>query len=168
MCGRFPAVRGSVAEVRGRPGRVDFLGVDVETLGPRARVAVALSVLVPVMLSGLLLVVFAPGLWWVFTTYGWVSFPAFGLLASGLAGQRNARPAAKSGERQLLEALREHGELTPALAALETSLSVDEADRMLGKLAEEGHLEVRARGGALSYAPWGEGRAVEVGGRREP
>ena len=36
------------------------------------------------------------------------------------------------------------GELTVAAVALETSLSVEEADRMLSPLAAKGHLEVRA------------------------
>lgn len=51
-------------------------------------------------------------------------------------------------------ALREHGELTPARAAMETSLTVAEADGMLKELAEGGHLEVRVRGGGLFYALW--------------
>ena len=55
-------------------------------------------------------------------------------------------------EQQLLEAIERHGEITPARAALETSLSVAEADRMLCELAEKGHLEVRAREGKLVYS----------------
>ncbi len=139
----------------GGPG--DYFGIDVGRLGPRARVAVALVVLVPVMLSGLLLFAFVPGLWWVFTTYGWVAFPAIGLLARGVAGSSDLGPeqvAAQHKQRELLVALREHGELTPVRAATETSLSVAEADKMLKELAEGGHLEVRARGGGLFYALW--------------
>ncbi len=55
-------------------------------------------------------------------------------------------------EQQLLEAIERHGEITPARAALETSLSVVEADSMLCELAEKGHLEVRAREGKLVYS----------------
>lgn len=55
-------------------------------------------------------------------------------------------------EQQLLEAIERHGEITPARAALETSLSVVDADRMLGELAEKGHLEIRAREGRLFYS----------------
>lgn len=151
---------------RGRRSHHDgrFMGLEVEEMAPRAQVAVALSVLAPVALSGLLLVAFAPGLWWIFTTYGWISFPAFGLLARGLAGTFDAVPAEvanETKEKELLRALREHGELTPARAAIETSLTVAEADRILGELAGAGHLEVRARGGGLYYAPW----RAEIGAR---
>jgi hypothetical protein len=47
--------------------------------------------------------------------------------------------------------LREHGELTPAQAAMETSLSVTEADRMLKELAEGGGMEGGTRG--IIHAP---------------
>ncbi len=57
-------------------------------------------------------------------------------------------------EKELLGALARHGELTAARAALETTLSVSEADRMLSELAERGHVEVRAREGRLGYALW--------------
>jgi hypothetical protein len=56
--------------------------------------------------------------------------------------------------------LREHGELTPVRAATETSLSVDEADRMLRELAAGGHLEVRASSGGLFYSLWGNKEAT--------
>lgn len=61
-------------------------------------------------------------------------------------------PGEGHAERQLLEAIERHGEVTPARAALETALTVAEADRMLGGLAEKGHLEVRARDGKLVYS----------------
>ena len=88
--------------------------------------------------------------------------PAFGAAARGLAGftetrtrERAGRVTAKeSKERELLQALARRGELSPALAALETSLTVTEADRMLSDLAENGHVEVRAHDGRLGYALW--------------
>ncbi len=57
-------------------------------------------------------------------------------------------------EKELLRALARHDEITAARAALETSLSVSEADRMLSELAKSGHVEVRAREGRLGYALW--------------
>jgi hypothetical protein len=151
------------------PRRTGFFGLEVEEMGPRARVVTGLAVLVPVLLSGLVLVALVPGLWWVFTTYGWVSIPAFGLVVRGVAGlsegRDGSRPAA-SGERELLRALQERGELTPARAAMETSLSVAEADKMLRELAENGHLEVRVRGGALFYALWARPAALEDGAHK--
>ena len=41
-------------------------------------------------------------------------------------------------------------------AALETSLSVEEANRMLFELAAKGHLEVMVERGKLLYSFWGE------------
>lgn len=142
-----------------RGGR-EFLGRSVEEMSPRARISAALSVLLPVGLSGVFLVVFVPGLWWIFTTYFWIAFPAVGLLTSGISGLGEGHPARDSGEereRELLEAIRESGEISAAVAAARTSLTVAEADTRLRELAENGHLEVRARGGAVFYALWGAG-----------
>ena len=104
--------------------------------------------------------------WWIWFTFFWVVFPAFGLLVRGIAGlseEKTELPAAtNSKERELLEALRREGELTPARAAMETSLTVAEADGMLKELAEGGHLEVRVRGGGIFYALWEPG-AGEAG-----
>jgi hypothetical protein len=38
--------------------------------------------------------------------------------------------------------------------ALETSLSVEQAERMLSELAGKGHLEVRVEHGRLFYSLW--------------
>jgi capsular polysaccharide biosynthesis protein len=61
-------------------------------------------------------------------------------------------------EQELLEALGRSpsGELTAAGAALETSLTVEEADRMLFRLAAKGHLQVRTRegSGGVFYSFW--------------
>jgi hypothetical protein len=139
-----------------------FLGRDVGKMGPGARISSALSVLVPVGLSGVFLVAFVPQLWWIFTTYFWVAFPAMGLLSSGMATLHEGSPARVSEqerERELLEAIRESGGISAASAAARTSLTVAEADRRLKELAENGHLEVRARGGAIFYALWEEDTA---------
>ena len=146
-----------------RGGR-GFFGRDVEKMGPGARISAALSVLVSVGLSGVFLVVFVPQLWWIFTTYFWVAFPALGLLTSGVSDLGEGRPVRVSGEereRELLVAIRESGEISAASAAARTSLTVAEADRRLKELAENGHIEVRARGGAILYALWGADDGVE-------
>ena len=136
----------------------EFFGLDIERMSPRAQLTTALAVIVPVALAGVLLFAFTQ-VWWIWFTFCWVIFPAFGLLVRGVAGlsegqNRTELPAGNSRERELLEALREHGELTPAQAAMETSLSVTEADRMLKELTEGGHLDVRVRGGGLFYSLW--------------
>ena len=134
----------------------DFFGLDVREMSPRAQVITSLAVLIPVLLAGVA-VLTSDTLWWLIFVFGWAVFPAFGLLVRGIAGLSDGErelPAANGKERELLEALREHGELTPARAAMETSLTVAEADGMLKKLAEGGHLDVRVRGGGIFYALW--------------
>ena len=64
----------------------------------------------------------------------------------------SAAEAAK--EKELLEALGRRGGLTVAGAALETSLTLEEADRMLSALAAKGHLEVTVEHGRLLYSLW--------------
>jgi hypothetical protein len=166
MCGRTYARHGLGFGGRrawgyhGRKRHGDFFGLDAEKMSARARAVAALSVLVPVALSGLLLVVFVPQLWWIFTTYFWVAFPALGLLTSSVSGTGEDPPqriAEAELERELLEAIRDGGEVSAASVAARTSLSVAEADRRLKELAENGHIEVRARGGAILYALWGPG-----------
>lgn len=67
-------------------------------------------------------------------------------------------------EKELLEALQRRGEITAALAALETSLSVAEADEMLSGLAENGHVRVHAREVRLAYSLWDMDRRGEIEG----
>jgi hypothetical protein len=146
----------------------DFFGLDIERMSPRAQVTASLAVLVPVAVGAVLVFTLIPWLWWLIFVFGWMIFPAFGLLVRGVAGLsegegRTELPAGNSKERELLEALREHGELTPAQAAMETSLSVTEADRMLKELTEGGHLDVRVRGGGLFYSLWERGDGEEPG-----
>jgi hypothetical protein len=93
--------------------------------------------------------------WWLIPFF---LVPAIVLSARSLAGlveDRSRRPLDDEfKEKELLKTLARHGEITAAKAALETSLSVAEADRMLTKLAKDGHVEVRAREGRLGYALW--------------
>ena len=58
----------------------------------------------------------------------------------------------KSAERQLLEVIDVNGETTPARAALQTSLTVEEAEQLLSDLAQKGHLDVRVDGNRLVYS----------------
>jgi hypothetical protein len=160
MCGGSYVRRGMRHGPWRHAGGRGFLGRDVEKMSPGARISAALSVLLLVGLSGVSLVALVPSLWWIFTTYFWVAFPAFGLLMSGIAALGEGRPVRVSGEereRELLEAIQESGEISAAAAAARTSLTVAEADRSLRELAEHGHIEVRARDGAVFYALWGNG-----------
>ena len=150
----------------------DFFGLDVDRMSPRSQVTTSLAVLIPLAVVGVLVLTLASNLWWLIFVFGWVLFPAFALLVRGIAGlsEGTGEPAvANAGERELLEALQRRGELTPAQAAMETSLTVDEADKMLEDLAAKGHLDVKVRGGGLFYGLWegGSGAARgEIGGER--
>lgn len=56
-------------------------------------------------------------------------------------------------EKQLLLAIRvAGGRITPVEAALETSLTVDEAEEILTRFADRGHLLIEGQDGALYYA----------------
>ena len=142
---------------RDRRDSDDFFGLDVENMSPRAQVAASLAVLIPVAIGGVAVLTLASGLWWLIFVFGWMLFPAFGLLVRGIAGLSDGPsqpPVANARERELLEALQRRGELTPAQAAMETSLTVKEADGMLEDLAAKGHLDVKVRGGGLFYGLW--------------
>ena len=147
------------------------IGVDVEKLSPRAQVVTSLAVLIPVVLGLALVFTQFPWLWWLVFVFGWSVFPAARLLVRGVAGLSDGGGqeaiGANSKERQLLGTLREHEEITPTQAAMETSLTVEEADDMLKDLAAKGHLEVRVRGGGIFYGLWrgeeAERRGLEEG-----
>jgi hypothetical protein len=147
----------------------DFFGLDVRSMSPRAQVVTSLAVLIPVVVGATLALTF--GSWWLIFVFGWMVFPASSLLVRGIAGLSEgsgSKPlTGNGGERELLGALREQGELTSAQAAMETSLSVAEADAMLKGLASGGHLDVRVRGGGLFYALWEHerGESRELRGR---
>ena len=85
--------------------------------------------------------------------------------ASDLQKQRHAAAPSVSKERELLSAIRDNGgSITPAEAAMETSLTVSEADKMLSELAGGGHLSVQSRDGTLFYVLPGR-RSPELEGR---
>lgn len=146
----------------------DGIGVDVDRMSPKAQAVTGAIAGGLVVLAAVLLIAFTP-LWWMIFIFGWTAFPAFGLLLRGIAGlsegegQRQV-PAANSKERELLGVLRRHEEVTPTQAAMETSLTVEEADGMLKDLAAKGHLDVRVRGGGIFYGLWkseDENREIE-------
>ncbi len=142
------------------------VGVDLESMSPKARALTGVVTGGTILLAAALLVLFTD-LWWLILIFCWIVFLALGTFTKGVAGLMGSREEDRlpqnSKERELLEALRERGELTPAQAAVETSLSVREADEMLRELAEGGHLEIRVRGGALSYSLWDHERDEEKG-----
>jgi capsular polysaccharide biosynthesis protein len=81
-----------------------------------------------------------------------------GIGQAGVLGRRHSAPSIveRIKEKELLRALGRHGKLTAVEAALATSLSVEEANRMLFDLAARGHLEVTVEHGKLLYSFWGE------------
>lgn len=138
----------------------DDIGLDLDSLGPRGQ-AVAGAVTGGAVLLGVVLVfALIPQFFWLVFIFGWLLFPALGALARGLAGIADSGGSGDGDrrlgarERELLEALRSGGELSPAQVALQTSLTVSEADALLGRLAGEGHLRVRVKGGGIFYSLW--------------
>lgn len=67
------------------------------------------------------------------------------------ASRRRPAPGTREKEQELLEALKEGGEITPATAAMRTSLTVDEASKMLKELERKGHLEMQMKEGIVAY-----------------
>ncbi len=88
-------------------------------------------------------------LWWLVLLFG-AATPVALVAARGLTSNRAAN--ADRAERELLGALREHGELTPTAAAMLTPLKAADAAKRLEGLAREGHLEARVRDGTIAYA----------------
>jgi len=58
----------------------------------------------------------------------------------------------KDKERELLGALAERGELTPTMAAMRTSLTLEEASTMMEELAGKDYLKLQAGDGVMAYA----------------
>jgi capsular polysaccharide biosynthesis protein len=100
------------------------------------------------------------------------ALPAVGTRAAGALGERPSRQGVGQAgvlgrrhrdysiverikEKKLLRALERRGKLTAVEAALETSLSVEEANRILSELAHSGHLKVTVEHGKLLYSFWG-------------
>lgn len=79
-----------------------------------------------------------------------------GLFGAGGSSLEAVGPSEDRKEKELLGAIERRGELTPARAAMETSLTVAEADRMLGEFANKGYQVARVSAGSLVYALWDE------------
>ncbi len=143
------------------------VGVNLESMSPKARALSGVLTGGAILLAAAFLILFTD-LWWLILIFCWIVFLALGTFARGVASlmesRQGERPPKHNKERELLKALRDLGDLTPAQAAVETSLTVKEADEMLKELAEGGHLEIRMRGGALSYSLWGHEKDEERGG----
>lgn len=103
-----------------------------------------------VFVLGAVCLVLAPltNLWWIVPVLG--AFVPIVLGKSEFPFRK--RDDKKVKELELLDALAEQGELTPTTAAMRTSLTVDEASKMLEELARKGHLRVRIHDGVMSYA----------------
>ena len=137
------------------------IGVDVEGMSPKAQAVTGLVVGGAILAGAALVLALNPAYFWLIFVFGWAIFPALGVFARGVAGivdsgvgRLELEPESHR-EQELLETIKDHGAITPAQAAMNTSLTVSEADDMLKKLAEGGHLDVRVRGGGLFYALWG-------------
>ena len=100
----------------------------------------------------------------------WVAVLGIGVVAPVLlmrqinraiaAHEESRRSVPGMREKELLGALEQRGRLTPTAAAMRTSLTVDEASKMLDALARNGHLELRVEEGVMAYTlsePGGQG-----------
>jgi DNA-binding CsgD family transcriptional regulator len=102
---------------------------------------------------GLICVLLAP-----LTSFWWLALICSTAVPITLAildrpGLTSKRPDdRKAQERELLGALVERGELTPTTVAMRTSLTVDDASKMLEELARKGHLKLRVEDGIIAYA----------------
>ena len=90
-------------------------------------------------------------LWWIVPVVG-----ALAPVALAALDRTDLEPKRleieKNKERELLHALFELGEISPTSAAMRTSLTVDEASKMLDELAGKGHLDLRVENGVMAYA----------------
>jgi len=89
--------------------------------------------------------------WWLVLLFGTVA-PVVLVAVRGRSLSTGVVDVAGKGERELLGALREHGELTPAAAAMLTPLTAAGAAKLLERREREGYLEARVMNGTLVYA----------------
>jgi membrane protein implicated in regulation of membrane protease activity len=146
-------------------------GAEVYGIRPFGRVTPAFAILMigSVLLSCFALAVLTPFHFFPFFPLVWV-LPFLAMRAMWMASVRSRHvslretPEVLGKEQELLEALERRGEITAARAAIETSLSIAEADEMLSRLAQNGHVQVHASEGRLAYSLWDLDRRGEVEG----
>jgi ATP/maltotriose-dependent transcriptional regulator MalT len=103
----------------------------------------------------------------------WVAFLGIGVVAPVLlmrqinraiaTHEESRRTVPGAREKELLRALEERGSITPATAAMQTSLTVEEASGMLERLATRGHLKVLDSEEGPAYVHFGEERRPSLG-----
>lgn len=79
------------------------------------------------------------------------------LLLGGPGWERVTETTARRRERELFLALRSQGALTAEMLSLRSSLTLEEAEALLERLAESGHLDIVGAGDPLVYrtpGPW--------------
>ena len=105
---------------------------------------------------GVVCVLLAPitSLWWLVLLCA-AAVPIVLTIVPSLLDRPHRKPKGldkKDKERELLGALAEWDELTPATAAMWTSLTVEEASKMMDELAGKGYLKFQAGNGVMTYA----------------
>ena len=138
--GRSPGATGQMTDVRCSMGRRNaYSWVNWQSVLHVFVLGAACLVLVPLT-----------SLWWIVPVLG-----ALVPIALAVLDRRDPKPGGaddkKAKERELLNALAERGEITAATAAMRTSLTVDEASKMLDGLAGKGHLKLQAEDGIVAY-----------------
>lgn len=108
----------------------------------------------------------------------WIGFLGIGVVAPVLllwqinraitAHETNRPTPPDTREKELLGALEERGEITPVTAAISTSLTADEAAKMLEELARKGHLEAQESDGIVAYTLGKHGRQALPDGEAAP
>lgn len=89
--------------------------------------------------------------WWIIPVLGMV-VPVALVMLDGPGRHSKIPDGRKIKKRELLGALAERDELSPMTAAGRTSLTVDEASKMLEELVRKGHLSLRVEDGVMTYA----------------
>ncbi len=99
-----------------------------------------------------LLLVPLTSFWWLALVCGTAVPIALAMLDRPDLTSKKRPEDRKVKEQELLEALAARGELAPTTVAMRTSLTIDEASKMLEELARKGHLKLRVEDGIMAYA----------------